>query len=100
MNIEKEKGNKHVKIAVKYLGFHETYNHTYVPETSVLQVKKEAMASFNIQADLNTYCMQLGDVILNDSLTLDAAGIPTGEQRSTIDLVAKERQDNDGGNYA
>ena len=86
----------HVKVAVRYIGRPDLFEHTYSGSEKVLKVKTEALKYFGIAATLDQYCLQFEDKVLNDAFSLREAGVPTGERRMLIELVAVGSQDTDG----
>lgn len=87
---------KHIKVEVRYLGNPHPYLYVYKKEDTVNHVKISAMHHFGITAEPNEYCLQYGDVILNDVMTLIAAHFRT-EHEVHLELIARGAQDTDGG---
>ena len=93
-----EKGNKHVKVEVRYVGKPKLFKENCMPTDLVEIVKRGSMKFFEIEADPHKYYLQYGEAKLNDALTLEAAGIDPDNERVEFILSIMDNNDVDGGN--
>lgn len=92
----KNKGNKHLKVLVKYLGSQNDFRQNYLPTNTVNDLKKDALKFFEINSDKNKYTLQYEDAILNGATQLSEVGFESGKDRYEIVLIATDEQDVDG----
>lgn len=85
-----------IKIQVRYVGNPQPFEHQYSSTTTILTVKQDAMAKFQVDATAEKYALQYEQTVLNDSTTLKQAGFTPEHSRYDLDLVASENTDTDG----